>query len=403
MGNQQPSDYKSLHSMYYCYIRHWTVMIMQRKILKLLYLLFSNGNNLRNVKRFLKEKHNIEMTENAIRQLKKKYCIPKKDRREKYTSYQKRIMLKLYKDFYSTEKLCLYLKKRFGIEITEMALTNFSFAHGVKKSISKQSFCGKTDYLQQKQIVKDYSENNLTTTQLQKKYNYKTRKTITDIVKKFGKTPRTSAETKNISKTYYGFSMKKIDSELKAYYLGLLLTDGWVSNNRVFLDLTDEDVMTFLSKKINVNLINRKRGHYKRAYRFSITYPNIMEDVERYGLVKNKTHILSSPKFTEEEKMFLPMFLRGVIDGDGWISKDGKKFFISSASKEFITYCKNTLENCFQMKDLNLHCKDDFYVLRSHKQENIKILKDKIYVTPFGMNRKFNRLYGIVEGSESII
>lgn len=366
---------------------------MQKKLLKIIYVLLSEGKNVRTIKSILKQKFHIEQTENQIRQIWHGYNINKKDGREKYTAYQTRVMLRLYKDFYNTNKVCQYLKKRFGFDIKELTLVNFAFKYGINKSITKQSFNKKTNYLQQKEILKDYLNNNLSTKQLQAKYGYKTEKSIIDIVKKFGYKPRTAQETKTISKSYYGFDMKEINNELKAYYLGLLLTDGWVSQNRVFLDLTDKDVMEFLSKEINVNLVTRQRKHYKRSYRFSITYPSILEDVSRYGLVKNKTHILPKPQFTKEEQRFLPMFLRGVIDGDGWISQDGQEFFISSASELFINYCKDILEKCFGMINLNLQCKNDFYVLRSHKRENLQILREKIYNKPYGMQRKYNRLH----------
>ena len=380
------------------------VTAMNKRLLKILYLLFHNGNNIRSVKKILKQKYNILLTINDILTLKTKHNILKLDKREKYTKSEISLILRMYKFFYDNEKICTYLNNKFNFNITIKSIVVLAHKRKVKKIMLKRMFVGKTTFLQQKKIANDYVNNIMSTKELAIEYNYARQESIIKIVKKFNLPIRTSIETKEISKSYYGFSLNKIDSNLKGYFLGLLVTDGWISNNRVFLDLTDKDVMEFLSKSINVNLTSRKRKNCKRSYRFSITYKNILEDVSRYGLIKNKTYILPPPQFFEDELKYLPMFFRGVIDGDGWISKNGKEFFISSASKNFIWYCKQTLESVFEMDNLNIKNNNNFFILRSHKQKNIEILKNKIYCFDFGMKRKYNRLYGLSdEDSESII
>ena len=65
--------------------------------------------------------------------------------------------------------------------------------------------------------------------EIAKMAGYKTAKSISDKLKKAGVQMRTSAESKDLKKTYDNSMFKYIDRSWKAYFLGLLLTDGWVT------------------------------------------------------------------------------------------------------------------------------------------------------------------------------
>lgn len=81
------------------------------------------------------------------------------------------------------------------------------------------------------------------------KYDFASKKSITDKVKKYYPN-----EYKNIVKKAkenrktYSYEMQIIDSEFDAYFLGLLLTDGYIVREReAGIDLVDEDCIKFLS------------------------------------------------------------------------------------------------------------------------------------------------------------
>ncbi len=50
------------------------------------------------------------------------------------------------------------------------------------------------------------------------------------------------------------------------------------------------------------------------------------------GITSNKSLIVPFPKVPEE---YMPSFIRGVIDGDGWVQKKGYVMNITTASQTF--------------------------------------------------------------------
>lgn len=104
---------------------------------------------------------------------------------------------------------------------------------------------------QEKILVEEYKPGVAVQT-LMNKYGYKTKKSITDKVKKYyPETYQQIFEEAHKARKGYDYILETIQSDFDAYFLGLLLTDGYISDNRqVGLDLTDEDCISFLSKGI---------------------------------------------------------------------------------------------------------------------------------------------------------
>lgn len=84
------------------------------------------------------------------------------------------------------------------------------------------------------------------------KYGFANKKSITDKVKKhFPEQYEKIVEEAKINRKSYNYSLEKVKTEFDAYFLGLLLTDGYITDGiRVGIDLTDEDCIKFLSKSI---------------------------------------------------------------------------------------------------------------------------------------------------------
>lgn len=71
----------------------------------------------------------------------------------------------------------------------------------------------------------------------------------------------------------------------------------------------------------------------------------IKDDLENLGIISKKS--LTVP-FPDVPEAFLPSFIRGVIDGDGWVQKRGYVMNITTASEQFA----NGLLTVFQKWDL---------------------------------------------------
>ena len=106
---------------------------------------------------------------------------------------------------------------------------------------------------QEQQMVEEYL-NGTPIDSLLNKYGFKTRKSITDKVKKYyGKEKRTELINQtHVMRKRYNYTMETISCNFDAYLLGLLLTDGYIltHDNGVGLDLTDEDVIKFVADTI---------------------------------------------------------------------------------------------------------------------------------------------------------
>lgn len=259
------------------------------------------------------------------------------------------------------------------------------------------------------QIVKEYLDG-ASTKDLCKKYGFKTPKSITDKVRKYGEQVRSNQEEKDRAKSYREFTVEKLDNEFKAYYIGLMLSDGYVisGRNTVGIDMTDEDVIEFLSTTIGKTyktLPNYKDGdHYLPRHRIILTDKRIYNEVARYGIVPNKSLILEGFDLTTEEYRFFPYIIRGLIDGDGWVRKDGSEFFISTGSQKFAEWIKFSLETRLYMTGVNLVPPWDdraVWQVRTAGKRNLDILKLLVYDKPFGMSRKYNLLHG--KPSETIM
>lgn len=131
-----------------------------------------------------------------------------------------------------------------------------------------------------------------------------------------------------------------IDSEAKAYYLGLLIADGSVSGKtRITITLQEEDkhilesfakVLGMAPKEVKYQKPHGKAGPQARL---SFCSRSMREDLARYGVVPNKTHKTFLPDL---DTYLMPHLIRGIFDGDGHVSK-------------YIAYISGSLLMCQQL------------------------------------------------------
>ena len=118
-----------------------------------------------------------------------------------------------------------------------------------------------------------------------------------------------------------------IDTEEKAYYLGLFVTDGYVLNppkngkkqsTRCGMELQEEDgyILEHFLKLVGSDKDLKSAGPNTKYF---VLYSNKMgEDLARHGVVPKKCHVIDFPATVPDYLMH--HFIRGLLDGDGGVS-----------------------------------------------------------------------------------
>lgn len=195
---------------------------------------------------------------------------------------------------------------------------------------------------------------------------------------------------------------ENIDTEHKAYWLGLLTADGFMhkslKNFGIGLKTKDKYILQkFLDDiKYKTNIATKISGFNKRSNYITICSTRMCKDLIYHGIVPHK----SGKEYIDIENInerYIKDFIRGYIDGDGWISicKKTKNptVGICSMSINILYDIKEYLEN-----NLNVNChirrrknKKKLFDITINSSNAIKLL-DYIYKdSTIHLIRKFNR------------
>lgn len=194
---------------------------------------------------------------------------------------------------------------------------------------------------QEKQLVEEYISG-VPVQKLMKKYNFRTKKSIVDKVKKYySDLYEDIVATAFLNRKGYNYHIDKIRSPFDAYLIGLLLTDGYIltDHDGFGIDLTDKDCIEFLSKTIGKNYKVYYRDGCLPRYRLIVQGKGLTEELERFSVIKNKSYVIHAPNLYDDELKYIPYIIRGIIDGDGCVSPTsygGAQFYIVSQSEQFI-------------------------------------------------------------------
>lgn len=208
---------------------------------------------------------------------------------------------------------------------------------------------------------------------------------------------------------------KSIDTELHAYLLGLIMSDGSINDKRATLShnmsIKDKELIKFY-KVICPNVYTKTfipksaigpRGAIiqgKESIRVAIASTILISDLHNLGIKQNKTY--KEQHIPTMKKELIRHFIRGYFDGDGSFSgsvvKDkGRKnprvrmqFQIDSNTKSILIEIQNVLKE--HNINVNIYnCKrDNMYRLATHSCKECKKLFKFLYsnVNCF-LSRKF--------------
>lgn len=241
------------------------------------------------------------------------------------------------------------------------------------------------------EIIKQY-ENGVSIPKLSIKYDINTRK-IANTLKENGIVIR------NRRKFFYDENFfEKIDTELKAYWLGFLFADGCVRDVKgayvvkIKLSELDEEHLISLLKHIGSNQkelrteTSKFKGSNNKEYQSTgkvllINSKKMVKDLISLGCTQNKTNNIIFPKINPE---FISSFILGYFDGDGCITQrkiKGSVYYnvtFTSGSENFLDKVKQNLLK-FGIQSISKYSYTTFHRLQIANKLDLLKLKEYFY------------------------
>lgn len=182
-----------------------------------------------------------------------------------------------------------------------------------------------------------------------------------------------------------------IDTEEKAYFLGLIITDGCVHNTKgrqpllsITLKANDEYLLKTFKKEIhsNKNITSDGRG----CSEIQILSQIMINDLQKYGVIPNKSCATVFPKNIPQE--MYPHLIRGILDGDGSISyyaRPNRKCHVKAirfcqGSEKFLQDLVDYLYTAIGLQKINTYKeKESLWSIAYRKDVSMIKLIDYIY------------------------
>lgn len=151
---------------------------------------------------------------------------------------------------------------------------------------------------------------------------------------------------------------KEINTEEKAYWLGFLYADGHIermteNSHRISILLGKEDYehlenlksVLGISNKVSVrDQLDKRSGKYYGRAHLRFTNKQMISDLVNLNFQYKKSERVDPPNISKDMEKY---FIRGYIDGDGWIRKDRGLIGFACVSERLNEYiCKHLEESC---------------------------------------------------------
>lgn len=161
--------------------------------------------------------------------------------------------------------------------------------------------------------------------------------------------------TSDANRRYYRnrYYFDSIDTQNKAYILGLLFADGSniESHNSIVLSLQEQDGYLVEAVKRELEYtgpiyfikLHDKNIRYKNQCRLCVNDERLSHALATLGIVNNKSLIAQFPGYIPDDLMH--HFIRGYFDGDGSVS-------YSTTSRKAYVSIVGTLDFCNHIKDV---------------------------------------------------
>lgn len=295
------------------------------------------------------------------------------------------------------EVIKLYLSGKTSKEVSDIvSIGSSSVLRILKKnniptrSKSEHKTPNKFSEDKEQEIIRLYTEEGKNTNEIAKIYNT------------YNTSIRRVLERNQVEIRSYGVAQRKVElSDIRSkegtqdfdYFLGLLATDGCITDNRVVLDFSEENKELldywneFLGNKCNINISTHKIFKVPQ-YRIAFRNQEVCDYLAEFGIVQNKTFNLVLKYINWD-------VLRGIIDGDGCITESNHgstiKIGVTSGCKKFLQqiqkfYEENNITSYLKERVQDNSITYDLYVYNTN--DVIKIYNNLYLNAHFFLKRK---------------
>lgn len=188
---------------------------------------------------------------------------------------------------------------------------------------------------------------------------------------------REAALKYNFNENYF----ENIDTEEKAYWLGFLLADGYITkteSSRIIglaLSSVDYTHLEKLNKSLEsnypINTYEPSSSSYSKNNYSRVIYnsPKMYNDLLKYNFIEHKTNVLEPPNIELLNGYIIP-FIRGYFDGNGSISltdtRNRKSYSFKLVSTEkFLDFINNYFEEKLQISANKYYKRKDYQSVMS--------------------------------------
>ena len=219
-------------------------------------------------------------------------------------------------------------------------------------------------------LIIEYRDNNMSLRKIQEKYNVSRHKVAKILEERGIKTTKGNHYRYNFHDFDY---FETINSHTKAYFLGLLMADGYITDNSkrygedkfgISLQIEDLSIIESFKKHLkatnDIKIYTEYTGYNKDK---GFTYARLMlnsqktvDDLIDKGVVKQKTLVKKFPSSNKVPEKFIYSYLRGYMDGNGSIilrktKTKGFKGELSFTTSEYFAKGLERFGECHVYKD----------------------------------------------------
>lgn len=251
-----------------------------------------------------------------------------------------------------------------------------------------------------------------------KYFGFKSYGPVQKVLKKEGINLKLRIGSNNRSKSLNEDYFDNIDTPNKAYILGWVMSDGYVSKNKLVFGLKDIEILEFIKKEMKsghkiseVFKYDKRTNKTYQQHMLQICSKKISESLNKLGIFQSKSFTVDLPKIS---KKLYPHLIRGLFDGDGYVG-EGK----NSAEDLYPRFSLIVSEKLYKsltpiFNDLNIELKKPSIVaekngdlilkLRIYRKKELRCFFNYIYGdgNVSKLNRKYNKFKELLGDSDPI-